>query len=540
MHGLRPNSWMIARFLLLLALLPAPLCAQWLGHAGDPQHTGLAPVKSLPLDRIVWSMSVDETSPTEPILIHYGSPLATPQNTIVVPVRGSGGQYCIDAVRGSDGTLLWDVMTDFVNAPSDGNWVPNFSPTLTPSGALYYQGIGGTVYRVADANATSVSPERISFLPDYMANKAAYDASVFISTPITSDTAGNIYFGYEVSGTAPGGLTSGIARIAPNGTAAYVAASAITGPAGVTGLRLGTNSAPALSLDGSKVYLGLQGMTGDSQGSDYLAAIDSATLAPLHNVALTGYIDDAGTTSPTVGPDGRVYFGTLPGYHFRGTLGNFSADLSQSFTPGSFGWDETVSIVPRSMVPSYTGTSTYLIFSKYNDYKEAGGTGINKLAILDPNDTQIDPVTGQPVMKEILTIAGVTPDPTLPFVREWCINAAVVDPFTHSILANSEDGMLYRWDLWTNTFSEAIELFAEGAREAYTPTMLGPDGTTYAINRAVLFAIVPEPSSAALLAAGALLLARRRVGQAHRLPGCDFIPGKRCACPTAGTRSHRI
>ena len=151
--------------------------------------------------------------------------------------------------------------------------------------------------------------------------------------------------------------------------------------------------------------------------------------------------------------------------------------------------------------------------TKYNDYWQVGGTGLNKMAILDPNDTQIDPVTGQPVMREVLTILGVTPDPAFPAgVTEWCVNTAVVDPFTKSILVNSEDGILYRWDLTTNTFSESVELQATGTLEAYTPTAIGPDGTVYAINRATLFAVgVPEPSSALLLALGTLgILAQRR------------------------------
>ena len=480
--------------------------AQWNGYAGDPQHTALSAVRSQPLNEIRWSTPVDESVVTEPIYIHYGSPIITAANTVLVPVRASGGGYCLDARRASDGALLWETMTDYVNTPSSGGWVPSFAPSLTPSGSLYYQGIGGTVWRVADPNAGSVAPVRMSFLPDYAANKAAYDSSVFISTPITSDSAGNIYFGYEVSGSAPGGLTSGIARIAANGSVTYTSAIAASGVAGATSLRVGTNSAPALSHDGSTLYVALKG------SGNYLAAIDTATLAPQHHTTLAGSINDESTASPTVGPDGQVYFGVLYGYHYRGTLQHFSADLSQAFAPGSFGWDITPSIVPASLVPSYLGTSSYLLMTKYNDYKEVGGTGINRLAILDPNDTQTDPVTGQTVMREVLTIAGVTPDPVLPQVREWCVNTAAVDPFTKSILVNSEDGTLYRWDLTTNTFSESIELQASGALEAYTPTAIGPDGTVYAINKATLFAIgVPEPGSALLLAlSGSCALARRR------------------------------
>jgi hypothetical protein len=374
---------------------------------------------------------------------------------------------------------------------------------------LYYQGRGGTVYRVDNPNALSVTPLQLSFLPDYAANKAAYDNTVFISTPITSDAAGNIYFGYEASAGAPGGLKSGIARIAPDGTATYTSADFASGIVGASGLRVGTNSAPALSNDGSKVYVALQGAT------DYLIAIDASTLAPQSHVTLTyGQIHDAGTSSPTVGPDGHVYFGVLRyDNHFRGMMEHFSADLSQTFTPGSFGWDITPSIVPASMVPSYAGTSSYLILTKYNNYIGAGGDGINRMAILDPNATQIDPITGLTVMREVLTIAGITPDPVLPAVREWCVNTAAIDPATKSVLVNSEDGVLYRWDLTTNTFSESIRLDPVGVFEAYTPTAIGPDGAVYAINNARLYSVIPEPGTAALLALGmatAAALRRRR------------------------------
>jgi len=50
----------------------------------------------------------------------------------------------------------------------------------------------------------------------------------------------------------------------------------------------------------------------------------------------------------------------------------FSGDLSIQKTPGGFGWDYTAAIVPASMVPSYQGASSYLIFSKYNNYAGSG------------------------------------------------------------------------------------------------------------------------------------------------------------------------
>ena len=73
-------------------------------------------------------------------------------------------------------------------------------------------------------------------------------------------------------------------------------------------------------------------------------------------------------------------------------------------------------------------------------------------------------------------------------MREWCINTAAVDPLRRSALVNSEDGKLYRWDFASNTLTQPVVL-TSGIGEAYTPTMLAPDGTVYAINNATLFAV---------------------------------------------------
>jgi len=128
--------------------------------------------------------------------------------------------------------------------------------------------------------------------------------------------------------------------------------------------------------------------------------------------------------------------------------------------------------------------------TKYNNYAGVGtGDGANRIAILDPRASQTDSISGLPVMREVMTILGPTFESgTSGPVKEWCINTAAVDPATKSILVNSEDGYLYRWDLVANKLSQKIQL-TSGVGEAYTPTAIGADGAVYAINNAVLFSI---------------------------------------------------
>ena len=92
-----------------------------------------------------------------------------------------------------------------------------------------------------------------------------------------------------------------------------------------------------------------------------------------------------------------------------------------------------------------------------------------------------------------MTKVGPTPDAAITntypnAVREWCINTVAVDPFTKSVLVNNEDGKMYRWDLTSNSLTESVDMTV-GLFEAYTPTLIGPDGIVYAINNAILFAL---------------------------------------------------
>lgn len=472
----------------------------WFGFGRDAQHSSVGAIATQSLDRILWQTPVD-TAPTysgSALLAHYGSPVITSKNTVIVGVKTSStGEFRLEARTGTTGSLVWSGPSDHV-PPSGSNWFPSFNLVLTSANRLYAPGAGGRLWMRNDADSVSDLLQSVTFFGSaaYDSAPSAFNASVFINTPLTADAAGNVYFGFVVTGSNPANLRSGIARITPTGTGSWVSASAAAQDPGIA--KVATNSAPALSNDGRTLYV----LVGDAPLSGFipggrLLALDAATLTTQASVRLIdpasgtpAWVNDNGTASPMVGSDGDVYVGVLeanpPSHHFTGWLLHFNANLSQTKIPGAFGWDNTPSVVPASMVPAYTGPSSYLLLSKYNNYKQAGGDGGNRVAILDPNQSQADKILGTTVMKEVMTQLGPTSDPANPGgVTEWCINVAAVDPSTRSVLMNNEDGYLYRWDLGANTLSQRLRLNS-GVGQAYTPTIIGPDGAVYSINNAVL------------------------------------------------------
>jgi hypothetical protein len=485
----------------MLTLNAAAQTGAWLMPSHDEQHSGLSTVQSQALGTIHWQVPVDLSPPNGTITVHYGSPLVTAANTVIVPVKAGTNSFRVEAHNGATGQRLWMQKTGW-QAP-EASFVPGLGPTLS-SNSLFVPDIAGRVLVRSNPDQAKGAVTHLYFYgaKNFRKDPAVYEQNVQINTPLSIDVNGNIYFGFIVLGPTPINLQSGLARIAPNGTGTWVSAAAASGDPLIT--QAAISCAPALSLDSSLLYVAVDnGSLVNNFG--YLLALNSTTLAQVGRVRLTdpssgmdAWLFDGTSATPTVGPDGDVYFGVLenpfPNHNNRGWMLHFSSDLSQTKIPGSFGWDDTPSIVPASMVPSYTGTSSYLLMTKYNNYADVGtGDGHNRIAILDPNATENDPIIPSVlVMNEVITILGPTPDRQFPqfpgAVREWCINTAAVDPFTKSILANSEDGKLYRWDLTSNTLSQRIRL-SKGIGEAYTPTVIGSDGTAYAINDAILDAI---------------------------------------------------
>jgi hypothetical protein len=476
----------------------------WRGFASTPQHSALGAIATQDLNRIAWSTPVDLAPPFRAngaLLIHYGSPVVTSHNTVVVPVKtGLAGGFRVEARSGTNGGLIWSANSDYALPPS--NWVPSYNVALSTGNRLFAPAVGGKLLVKDDADAAGGALRTLVFygVNSYNTAPATFDATVFVNTPITVDTQGNAFFGFYVTGANPLGLVSGVARIAADGTGSWLGASVASNDPSID--KVAMNSAPALSPDEATLYVAVNAKAGagSAQGG-YLLAIDSRTLAVKARALLTdpstgtpAQISDDGTSSPTVGPDGDVYFGVLEAsfgtHNARGWLLHFGALLAPVPVPGGFGWDDTASIVPAAMVPSYTGSSSYLLMTKYNNYAGIGsGDGSNRVAVIDPHASQTDPISGLPIMKEVLTILGPTFESgTSGPVREWCINTAAVDPLTRSILVNSEDGILYRWDLATNRLTQKIRLTG-GLGEAYTPTAIGADGAVYAVNDAVLFSV---------------------------------------------------
>jgi hypothetical protein len=487
------------------------LTTPWSGYGHDPQHSGVSANAAQPMNRIHWCTPVDTVlkDTSGPLYIHYGSAVVTAANTVLVPQRiNANNTYQINAFSGGSGgafgcgspnTPLYTLTTDYTPPPHD--WIPSYGGTLALGTKYYYPGAGGTVYYRSSPDSATGNSGQIAFYGNllYTGNENAFNNTVMISTPITADRFGNIYFGFFVTGSNPAGLKSGVARISVSGAGSWVSATALAaGDTYAPISQVQMNCGPAFSVNQSTFYIGL---SSGNFTAGYLVAVNAATLAPiLPHVHLidphTGQnatIPDDSSAAPTVGPDGDVYYGVFEtaccSNHDRGWLLHFNSTLTASKIPGAFGWDTTASVVAKAIVPSYAGSSSYLLLTKYNNYKSTGGTGQNYVAITDPDTSMIDPITGVSVMNVVMEQIGRTADgPPAGAVREWCINSSAIDPVTKSAIVNSEDGTNYRWDFTTNTLSQQVSL-SPGVGEAYTPTVIGPDGTVYAINDAVLYAI---------------------------------------------------
>ncbi|HEX2746796.1 MAG TPA: hypothetical protein VHM91_02260, partial [Verrucomicrobiales bacterium] len=363
---LRTRTWIRGLSLaaaVLAGLLPGECPAQnigdpWSGYGHDPQHTGISRFPSQPMNRILWQTPVDlnRQYSGSSLLIHYGSPLVTRANTVIHPVKtGARDGFKVEARKSTDGSLLWTQTTDY--SLVDSGWLPPCGIALSPKNRVWIPGAGGTLYWRDTPDSATGPGGQVAFygLSHYQADPSGFAANVKINTPLTVDRYGNVYFGFVVFGTTTPPLSGGIARVTADGTGSWVSAGTAAADGSMT--QVAANCAPALSNDQRILYAGV---SSGNYSSGALVSLDSRTLAPLAHVKLKdakfpendALVADISTSSPTVGPDGDVYYGVIespfPHNNDRGWLLHFDKTLTQTKIPGAFGWDDTVTVVPRA------------------------------------------------------------------------------------------------------------------------------------------------------------------------------------------------
>lgn len=211
-------------------------------------------------------------------------------------------------------------------------------------------------------------------------------------------------------------------------------------------------------------------------------------------------LDDS-SASPTVAPDGSIFFGAYTLYNWaQGHMLHFSAN-GTFLNAFNFGWDTTPAIYPHG--------GTYSVIFKNNHY---GGAGFGDYCA-DPNwcpersnpnasflgpeqyfVTQLTPNLNIEWNFQNTNTQSCTrnPDGTLsctsdhPNGFEWCVNAAVVDE-NGVVYANSEDGNLYAIGQGGVLLQNIFQQLAIGA--AYTPASLDSSGRIYSQNDGHLFIV---------------------------------------------------
>jgi hypothetical protein len=238
---------------------------------------------------------------------------------------------------------------------------------------------------------------------------------------------------------------------------------------------------------------------------------------PGTNTAGSGRINDAGTSSPVVLPDGSIYFGAWGRYNVsRGHAFKLRGSDGALLATYDFGWDDTQAVFQHG--------GTYSIVTKDNHYDEeegfycnTDGTPVSQGG--DPNHLPnvVCDYTGIPSGPFFITQLNSNllpdwkfqstetrnchrnPDGTITCVNdgkhpngfEWCINGPAVDGAGNAYV-ESEDGNIYvlgqgNSGIFTKPKFKLFTNLALGA--AYTPFSIDENGRLYAQNNGHMFVV---------------------------------------------------
>jgi outer membrane protein assembly factor BamB len=148
--------------------------------------------------------------------LHYGSPVITAANTVIVPVKTGADSFRIVARKGATGQILWRYPTTYQTPFA--SFLPGMGPALSGD-RLFIPDSGGRVIVRNSPNLTTGAVSELFFYGqnNFQADPTVNKQNVQINTPLTIDSHGNLFFGFLAVGPTTIGLQSGIARIAANG-----------------------------------------------------------------------------------------------------------------------------------------------------------------------------------------------------------------------------------------------------------------------------------------------------------------------------------
>jgi len=359
-----------------------------------------------------------------------------------------------------------------VNSASWGlfGWEPVFHAAIS-GGHVFVPGASGSVYKLNEADG-SVAEQFTPF---------GSDANTYVSGPLTADAIGNIYYNAvrldPVLPWTDDATGAWLVKIAPNGAFRVAKYEKLVPGAQVncfTDLPCGSqrgaiNVAPAISPDGKTLYTVSRAHFIGYVA--YLVAVNVSDLTPKWQIRLDGllgansvaYVIDIASSTPSVAPDGSIFFGVLNfGPSGRGDLLKFSPD-GQYLAAFNFGWDSTPAVYPHD--------GTYSLIIK-NNYGATNGPYF--ISQLDSN------------LRPEWHFKNDTIDSTHPNGYEWCVNAPAVDA-NGTVYANSEDGNVYVINQGGTLKGKIFERIAIEA--AYTPIAIGPDGRLYTENDGDMFVV---------------------------------------------------
>ncbi len=485
------------------------------------------------------------------LLAHYPPPLVDDTGVYMVFKSGAwtgfgnwgsiGWSVKKLAWIGAELEVVWSFDSDWKPEPlSIAGWEPVFEPALSGDD-VWIPGLGGTVFRVS--RETGALRTRVNPFP-------SMDTGLYVAGGLAVAPDGSIVYDVFEPVNDFNPLAHGwLVRVAPDGTPGKVDFAALVpqAPAATDACQIafassqrpwppspsavpptvacgpqrpGINVVPAIAPDGTiytmsradnadrYAYLvavhpdltpawaaSLRGFLDDGCGvllhddDSSLGCRAGATMGvdPATNDRPAGRVNDAGSASPVVLPDGRVLYGAYTGYNFsRGHLFEFAApgDVLATY---DFGWDVTPAVWPHD--------GTYSILLKDNHYASPDGGDFYDVTRLDASLSPEWSYRSTNTESCVRPPRGpVTCVDDHPAGFEWCVNQPAIDA-SGRLYLNSEDGTLYGFDENGSVVGSLFLDTALGA--AYTPVAIGPDGLLWAQNDGHLFAVgaawMPSP-----------------------------------------------